>query len=57
MLPRAQVEAPSPPSQGLVQGLPGRAGGKGVVAGHAVRLPGERWPFLSAAAPPRTEAG
>lgn len=28
-----------------------------MVAGHAVRLPGERWPLLSAAAPPRTEAG
>lgn len=28
-----------------------------MVAGHAVRLPGECWPLLSAAAPPRTEAG
>lgn len=43
--------------QGLVQGLPGGAGGKGMVAGHAVWLPGKRWPLLSAAAPPRTEAG
>lgn len=28
-----------------------------MVAGHAVWLPGERWPLLSVAAPPRTEAG
>lgn len=28
-----------------------------MVAGHAVGLPGERWPLLSAVAPPRTKAG
>ena len=44
------------PPHGLVQGFPGGAGGKRMVAGHAVWLPGERWPLLSAAAPPRTEA-
>lgn len=50
VLPCAQAEASS------VQGLPGGTGRKGVVAGHAVWLPGERWP-LPSAAPPRTEAG
>lgn len=47
---------PRAPRPALIQRLPSDVAGEGVVAGHAVGLPGEGWP-LPPAPPQGTEAG